>query len=488
MITSRELRKNLIIFLKSYKIFIILFLIIVLFIISFLNIKKTNFFRKKDNNTIVKTVSNIKTEDVGYNYKLFLKVDNISRRGGILQSIWAKFSNGKEIELYSDEINRYGIKTVGDFFSGFQDKMPDNNRYGFFYVENFNNYKYNLLVFDKEIKEIKQLSEAETKIDNAHIFSPDYRHLAILHTVSDKNSYRIDQPKSKFYVDLIDTATLDVVSRYYIPENYTLFAMNYAEGAGRASWDNIWTSNNEFQVAQFKDTGKPSLWRGDFEKHIISIKDQNQIKDLVLKSTNFLYGFDNNDALYAQGNGGSYNLVKNNFRKDLNLGDVYGNLYFQTSSLNYLFLLDDGAFGGRFLKAILNRGEFILVLSENIPKSLIDVDWDDGSFVVFSPLNDKVFVINSSSSTLIGEVINLNNLKILKHIDLLSKETFDSSIPIERGENFIGDGPTQSLTSHIKWLNDNELEVSVYNTDKKYSNNNFYQLSRVIKIDLHNTK
>lgn len=360
MITLREIRQNLFIFLKSYKIIVILLLIISISLVGFFYVKKTNLFIENNSNTNDRTVNNNKTEDAGYDYKLFLKVDSVSSKGGgIMQSIWARFPNGKEVKLYNDEIKRHDIKAVGDFFTDFEDKISDSNRYGFFYVESFSNYEYKPHIFDKETKEIKPVSEAETKIDNAYIFSPDYKHFAILHTVSKDNLYRFDHTKYKFYVDLIDTATLDVVSRYYLPENYTLFAMNYTDGYGRASWDNIWISNSEFQVAQFKDTNKQSLWRDNFEKHIISIKSAEQAKQFLQTSADVKYGFEWSDNLYVLVDDGSYSLIKYSLGKDINRGDLHYSVFFTNTTSKYITACDaDGPAGELFVRTRINKDDF----------------------------------------------------------------------------------------------------------------------------------
>lgn len=411
-------------------------------------------------NNIVK-VSNIKAEsDVDlYNSDLFFKIDGAGQYG-IAQSIWARTKDGQEkLVANVDQYNNISLnvkKGNTDFFGDFNKNVSQQNRYAFFSLQNLvtsPEYRnsYRVLFFDKETKQIGEIYRA-TLVDNPVEFSPDYKYMAVLHSELDGNQNRL-----KFYVDIMDVATLEITNRYYLPRHYTLYAMTYSEGAGRADWaGNVWKSNTEYQVAQFDDRKNiDSPWRGDGEMHVISVKSKEEAMAVLAKTDNVIIGLDNNKALYAEAEDGSLVEVDRNFGERFKDAGIWGPILAKTtSSTPFLFILGEGGYGTLYLANVVAKNDLSDVPLEKVPQSLRDGEW---SIMIFSPNLSRVFTVTSDGA----EIVDLIDLKVINKIEIPKGMTVYETAGVVPSGAMDGYFP-DSFGNKTRWLSDDIFELGIY--------------------------
>lgn len=457
------------------RIFSIGLLLVFLLFGSWYMIKWQKLKTSQDNVVKVSSTNTVSDVDL-YNNELFFKVDGLGQYG-ITQSIWARSTDGQERFVTSidySNIDLYIKKSNTEYFSYFIKGVPQQNRYAFFRLQDLVSsppeYRSSsrFIFFDKETKKIGEAFPI-TLVDNPVEFSPDYKYMAVLHS-----ELKGEPGSLKFYVDIMDIATLEIVNRYYLPEHRTLYALTYSKDAGRADWgDNVWKSKTEYQIAQFDDRKNiNSPWREDDETHSIFVKNKEEAMAVLAKTDHVILGLDNNKALYAQAEDGSFVEVDRNFSDRFEASEDGANeLFATTSSTTFLFIVNNGYAGWQSLINIVAKNNLSDIPLGKVPQSLRDGDWGR---MFFSPNFSKVFVVIDDSAA--AEIIDLVTLKVINKITIPKGTTvFEHQNVSER----VMEGYNRFFGNETRWLSNDIFELALYEAPVSQSVKKPTQIMRI---------
>lgn len=349
----------------------------------------------------------VATDELLYTGDLFFKMDSIDRFGGVKQSLYVSDANGQHQYVSIKDITFNKLHT--QYFEEFVTSVPKHGRFAFFYSDDIApppEYKteyrsaQQLLVLDKEKKEIISLHN-NNLIDNPYEFSPDYKYVAILRAHINEDFVGAEPDH---FVDIIDTATLELRSRYYVPKEYSLYAMHYSAGAGRADWDgNVWLSTSTYQVALFKKDGSKNwAWREDAELRQFTVYPSfaaaRAIVPVSAKSLVVPQPYAVNNGVYLRMPDESW------VPAPIEVDEVYGFVQGIADSVPYVIAIQGGMCDALF---VLDRATLQAVPEARLPKGFPGYACSHRDFIV-SPDGEKAI-----SGGQVAQIVDLKTLRVL---------------------------------------------------------------------------
>lgn len=358
----------------------------------------------------------VATDELLYSGDLFFKMDNIDRFGGVKQSLYVSDTNGQHHYVSIKDITFNKLPT--QYFEEFVTSVPKHGRFAFFYSDDIapspefkTEYRssHQLLVFDKEKKEIASLHNGNL-IDNPYEFSPDYKYVAILQSQINEDFVGADPDH---FVDIIDIATLELRSRYYVPKEYSLYAMHYSGGAGRADWDsNVWLSTSTYQIGLFKKDGSKNwTWREDAELRQFTVYPSfATARAVVPVSAKSLV----TPEPYAVNNGVYLRMPDESWvPAPVEIDGVYGFVQGIADSVPYVIAIQGGMCDALF---VLDRATLQAVPEARLPKGFPGYACSREDFIV-SPDGEKA--ISGGQATLI---VDLKTLRVLREESIANQK------------------------------------------------------------------